>query len=189
MDDDFTFPTVAAPAPAPEERPDLEEVPLPGPITSPLWPFSPSSNTKNAPKVEDEQDAPSTSTSTGGRAQAVRQHDAEDRMDLLWEDFNDDLKLPQRRRPDSSDTESEEDTSGCAPTTMLRASSRAGGAGQFCSRGGRPGRGGRTTGWTLLLRLFQRLFAVDRTPPSRSPRHHHHTVSTRHDARTPCSSA
>lgn len=64
---------------------------------------------------------------------------------------------------------------GCAPT-MLRASSRAGGAGQFCGAGGashrgrRRGRGGgAAAGWALLLRLFRRLFAVDRTaPPSRS---------------------
>src|SRR4051812_14566199 len=118
MDDDFTFSTVAVlvPAPAPpEEQHGLEEVPLPGrfvgPINSPLWPFSSSPKTKNSPKVERE-DAPSTSI--GGHVQAVRQHDEEDRMDLLWEDFNDDMKLPQSRRPDSSDTESEE-TSGCAP--------------------------------------------------------------------------
>jgi hypothetical protein len=187
MDDDFTFPTVAAPAPAtapapapaPEEQHNLEEVPLPqrfvGPITSPLWPFSSSPETKNTPEV-DEADAPSTSTRTGGHAQAVRQHNDEDRMDLLWEDLNDDLKLPQRRRPDSSDTESEETSAGCAPTTMLRASSRAGGAGQFCGGSSRSGRGGRTTGWALLLRLFERLFAVDKRPPSRSPRHLHHGI-------------
>ena len=179
MDDDFTFPTVAASVPvlAPEEQHDLKEAPFPavlvGPITSPLWPFSSSPKIKTTATV-DEEDAPSTSTRIGGHA---LQHDDEDRMDLLWEGFNDDVKLPRRRRPDSPDTESDETstTSGCAPTTMLRASSRAGGAGQFCSSN-RSGRGSRTTGWTLLLRLFQRLFAVDNKPPSRSSRHHDHGI-------------
>ncbi|KAF8653171.1 hypothetical protein HU200_062620 [Digitaria exilis] len=56
---------------------------------------------------------------------------------------------------------------GCAPT-MLRASSRAGGAGQFCGgspRGSRRRRGA-AAGWALLLRLFRRLFAVDKAPAS-----------------------
>uniref|UniRef100_A0A0A9D743 Uncharacterized protein n=1 Tax=Arundo donax TaxID=35708 RepID=A0A0A9D743_ARUDO len=77
-----------------------------------------------------------------------------------------------------SDAESEETSAsspararyGCAPT-MLRVSSRAGGAGQFCSSPRRrPGRGGgAAAGWALLLRLFRRLFAVDK--PASSRRH------------------
>lgn len=51
---------------------------------------------------------------------------------------------------------------GCAPT-MLRASSRAGGAGQFCTTSTHS-RLRRRGGWALLLRLFRRLFAVDKTP-------------------------
>ncbi|PUZ76077.1 hypothetical protein GQ55_1G261800 [Panicum hallii var. hallii] len=123
------------------------------------------------------------------RAAAVA--DAE-RMDKLWESFNEELLLLRRPRtkpaadrnkdwylcsyPPSDDADDSEDTSasspaerrgyGCAPT-MLRASSRAGGAGQFCGgspRGGRRRGGGRgaAAGWALLLRLFRRLFAVDK---------------------------
>ncbi|RCV06801.1 hypothetical protein SETIT_1G192700v2 [Setaria italica] len=139
------------------------------------------------------------------RAAAVA--DAE-RMDKLWESFNEELLLLRRHARSKSaaaaghpagglgpaadrwylcnyppsDAESEETAAsspaerrgyGCAPT-MLRASSRAGGAGQFCGgssssspRGGR----GAAAGWALLLRLFRRLFAVDKAPapaPSRS---------------------
>jgi hypothetical protein len=143
------------------------------------------------------------------RAAAVA--DAE-RMDKLWESFNEELLLLRRQHarsksaasaghpaggldpadgwyhcnyPPSDDAESEETTAasspverrgyGCAPT-MLRASSRAGGAGQFY-RGGSP-RGGRRRGgrgaaggWALLLRLFRRLFAVDKNPATSSRSH------------------
>lgn len=161
---------------------------------------------------------------TDDKQRAVALADAE-RMDRLWESFNEDLVALRRhvrdrgRRSKSAaehpggtntntkaprgladddddhwylcnysassgaDDESDgQETSasspaerrgyGCAPT-MLRASSRAGGAGQFCGAGashrGRR-RGGAAAGWALLLRLFRRLFAVDRTaaPPSRS---------------------
>uniref|UniRef100_A0A0A9F7E6 Uncharacterized protein n=1 Tax=Arundo donax TaxID=35708 RepID=A0A0A9F7E6_ARUDO len=77
-----------------------------------------------------------------------------------------------------SDAESEETSAssparegyGCAPT-MLRASSRAGGAGQFCSSPRRRRSRGRgaAAGWALLLRLFRRLFADDK--PAASRRH------------------
>ncbi|XP_062219312.1 uncharacterized protein LOC133919080 [Phragmites australis] len=118
--------------------------------------------------------------------------DAE-RMDLLWESFNEELLLRRAGskaaadHPDGvarpgledqgshfchspSDAESEETSSserryGCAPT-MLRASSRAGGAGHFCSSPRRRSRGRGTAaagGWALLLRLFRRLLAVDKT--------------------------
>ncbi|KAG2651541.1 hypothetical protein PVAP13_1NG288700 [Panicum virgatum] len=122
------------------------------------------------------------------RAAAVA--DAE-RMDKLWESFNEELLLLRRGRtksaadrpggnkdwylcsypPSDDDAGDSEDTSAsspaerrgfaCAPT-MLRAASRAGGAGQFCGspRGGR--RRGGAAGWALLLRLFRRLFAVDK---------------------------
>jgi len=152
--------------------------------------------------------------------------DAE-RMDKLWESFNEDLVLRHRDRgrrsksaaginikvsraaaglddpadddrwclcnysppssgADDDDESSDQETSasspaeqrrgyGCAPT-MLRASSRAGGAGQFCaassSRAGRRRRGrGAAAGWALLLRLFRRLFAVDKTAPPSSRSH------------------
>ncbi|KAJ1279492.1 hypothetical protein BS78_04G161000 [Paspalum vaginatum] len=105
--------------------------------------------------------------------------DAE-RMDKLWESFNED---PDRWflcdcSQSTDGAESEEGTCaspaarcgyGCAPA-MLRASSRAGGAGQFCRRRGSPRRRGAAAGWALLLRLFRRLFTVDKTSSSRSPR-------------------
>lgn len=165
-------------------------------------------------------------TATDDKQRAAALADAE-RMDRLWESFNEDLVVLRRhvrdrgRRSksaaehpggtntntkaprgldddddhwylcnysassgaDDDESDSQETSAsspaerrgyGCAPT-MLRASSRAGGAGQFCGagashRGRRRGRGGgAAAGWALLLRLFRRLFAVDRTaPPSRS---------------------
>ncbi|OEL24780.1 hypothetical protein BAE44_0014205 [Dichanthelium oligosanthes] len=134
----------------------------------------------------------------GDKQRALAVADAE-RMDKLWESFNEELFLLRRARSKSaaatadrtgsnkdwflcnyspSDAESEETSAsspagyGCAPT-MLRASSRAGGVGQFCSssspRGRRRGSsrgGGAAAGWALLLRLFRRLFAVDKAPAS-----------------------
>ncbi|XP_040377134.1 uncharacterized protein LOC102720120 [Oryza brachyantha] len=124
----------------------------------------------------------------------------EERMDLLWEDFNDELLLQLRRlqragsggaagtgAPSLADNDGrhspppadEEETSsspggglyGCAPT-MLRASSRAGAVGQFYGGRGRGGGRSRATGWELLLRLFRKLFAVDKSSPP--PCQHHH---------------
>ncbi|KAF0932181.1 hypothetical protein E2562_008712 [Oryza meyeriana var. granulata] len=119
----------------------------------------------------------------------------EERMDLLWEDFNDELLLQLRRQraagtssADDDDRSSpppqppsdEEETSspaeqryGCAPT-MLRASSRAGAVGQFYGRRGR-GRS-RATGWELLLRLFRKLFAVDKSSPPCHRRRRHGSI-------------
>jgi hypothetical protein len=199
-----TRPVATAPAPAPESAGSAVVSPHAGPPPE-----------RRAAAADDKQ-----------RAAALA---AAERMDRLWESFNEDLVVLRRhvrdrgRRSKSAaehpggtntntkapraladdddddhwylcnysassgadDDESDgQETSasspaerrgyGCAPT-RLRASSRAGGAGQFCGagashRGRRRGRGGgAAAGWALLLRLFRRLFAVDRTAqPSRS---------------------
>ncbi|KAL5213273.1 hypothetical protein ABZP36_024120 [Zizania latifolia] len=159
---------------------------------------SPSAAPPARETTEAEEAPASTRSGGGGQATvAVAQHERaaaaadEERMDLLWEDFNDELLLQLRRQRaaaagcpagtptpspgDGRSPPSDEETSmspgrlhGCAPT-MLRASSRAGGVGQFYGRRGRC-RSSRATGWELLLRLFRKLFAVDTSPPS----HHHH---------------
>jgi len=94
----------------------------------------------------------------------------EDRMDLLWEDFNEELArsccraraagggLQQARdlwSSGSSDAESSEPAAarGCAP--VLRPSSRAGGAVRHCRR--------RAGTWVLLMRIFRRLFVIEKT--------------------------
>jgi hypothetical protein len=108
------------------------------------------------------------------RAAAVAE---QERMDQLWESFNEELLLLRQWRagkqhgpdtdwylcPSSAADESEASSPGrarhgCAPA-MLRASSRAGGAGQFSRRRGRSG-----GGWALLLRLFS---AGDKPQPPR----------------------
>ncbi|KAG8071019.1 hypothetical protein GUJ93_ZPchr0006g42667 [Zizania palustris] len=220
-DDDFTFPTPAA---AEEEasascQDGLDLLwPLPPAgghlagacASSSLWPFSSSpSAALPARETTEAEEAPASTSSGGGGGQetvAVARHDElheraaaaadEERMDLLWEDFNDELLLQLRRQRaaavgcpagtptpspgDGRSPPSDEETSmspgrlhGCAPT-MLRASSRAGGVGQFYGRrGGGRCRSSRATGWDLLLRLFRKLFAVDTSPPSQHHRHHH----------------
>ncbi|KAF0893141.1 hypothetical protein E2562_023175 [Oryza meyeriana var. granulata] len=109
--------------------------------------------------------------------------DEEEKMDLLWENFNEELQQALHQRvgscrradaraaagaagmelsPESSDAESESAAAlrghfGCAPM-MLRPSSRAGGY-------------RRTTSWVLLMKIFRRLFVIEKTIASASGRH------------------
>ncbi|RLN09830.1 skin secretory protein xP2-like [Panicum miliaceum] len=181
-------------AAADEERMDLL---WEGATTTATAP-APQSTGRGAGRAEPHPPKPTVPTPEPSRAEAdgddkrraAAVADAE-RMDKLWESFNEEPLLLRRGRtkpadrpggnhkdwylcsyPPSDDAEDSEGTSasspaerrgyGCAPT-MLRASSRAGGAGQFCGgspRGGR--RRGAAAGWALLLRLFRRLLAVDK---------------------------
>lgn len=194
----------AAPATQPTGSGAVHAEPPPKPNPRGAWHAEPPPKPKPKPKPNPRRAADSDDDDKK-RAAAVA--DAE-RMDKLWESFNEELLLLRRHARSKSaaaaghpagglgpaadrwylcnyppsDAESEETAAsspaerrgyGCAPT-MLRASSRAGGAGQFCGsssssspRGGR----GAAAGWALLLRLFRRLFAVDKAPapaPSRS---------------------
>jgi len=102
-------------------------------------------------------------TGAGGEAAAAAAvAEVEDRMDLLWEDFNEELAraggLQQARdlcSSGSSDAESSEPAAarGCAP--VLRPSSRAAGAVRHCRR--------RAGTWVLLMRIFRRLFVIEKT--------------------------
>uniref|UniRef100_A0A0D9ZL04 Uncharacterized protein n=1 Tax=Oryza glumipatula TaxID=40148 RepID=A0A0D9ZL04_9ORYZ len=115
----------------------------------------------------------------GGGGGAGR--DAEEKMDLLWENFNEELHhqaLHQRvgscpradaraaaaaagmmeLSPETSDAESEPAAAaalrghvGCAP--MLRPSSRAGAGGYRRT----------ATSWVLLMKIFRRLFVIEKT--------------------------
>ncbi|KQJ99874.1 hypothetical protein BRADI_3g45755v3 [Brachypodium distachyon] len=142
MENDFTFPTA---------QQDLGEPPLfpAGRLqvctaSSPLWPFSsspppaflPATTTADVQEEEEEEEAPSLAPTTR------RAHHEEDRMDLLWEDLN--------------------DSPGAEPTTMMMLRGASSRAGRFCASRLDRRRGRRATGWTLLLRLFRRLFAPDR---------------------------
>uniref|UniRef100_A0ACD5UY62 Uncharacterized protein n=1 Tax=Avena sativa TaxID=4498 RepID=A0ACD5UY62_AVESA len=84
----------------------------------------------------------------------------EEKMDMLWENFNEELEALRRAgsysKAAESDTESEAEEErgrGCAP--VLRASSRAGGTGRYYRRTG--------GSWVLLMRIFKRLFVVEKT--------------------------
>lgn len=85
----------------------------------------------------------------------------QEKMDMLWENFNEELEALRRCSKQKaaaceveSDTESEERGRGCAPMPMLQASSRAGGTGQYYRR---------ASSWVLLMRIFRRLFVVEKT--------------------------
>jgi hypothetical protein len=126
----------------------------------------------------------------GGDAAAVAE--VEDRMDLLWEDFNEELArggrgsfrardaaggLQQARdlwSSGSSDAESSSEPAaarGCAP--VLRPSSRATGAVRHCRR--------RAGTWVLLMRIFRRLFVIEKTvsASAAAARRQHAAATTR----------
>uniref|UniRef100_A0A0A9HPY4 Uncharacterized protein n=1 Tax=Arundo donax TaxID=35708 RepID=A0A0A9HPY4_ARUDO len=177
---DFTFPATttaaataaAAPEPAGPGRPACR-LRLPHFAGAPLW-FPPHSPTAgDASMVAEEEPLPGAEepprpekAGAGGEAPAPAPADeeVEDRMDLLWEDFNEELALRRRAGRGScsrgglevsseSDAESEPAGCGCAPL-VLRPSSRVGGAGQYRRRAG---------SWVLLMRIFRRLFVIEKT--------------------------
>uniref|UniRef100_A0A0D9VH14 Uncharacterized protein n=1 Tax=Leersia perrieri TaxID=77586 RepID=A0A0D9VH14_9ORYZ len=201
-DGDFTFPAPPATATA-KMSPSLQEdglgllwpriPPTAAASSNLLWPFSSPSPTAAAAE-EDERDEEERMDKLWEHARGDDEDDDVDvdmekseRMDMLWEDFNDELLLQLRRRhhkrdlatPSSSPNDDDGCSlsspspssagycyQGCAPT-MLRASSRAGAVGHLYGRGGDGGRRSRPpTGWEILLRLFRKLFAVDKSSPS-----------------------
>uniref|UniRef100_A0A0E0P9F5 Uncharacterized protein n=1 Tax=Oryza rufipogon TaxID=4529 RepID=A0A0E0P9F5_ORYRU len=109
--------------------------------------------------------------------------DKEEKMDQLWENFNEELRQALHQRvgscpradaraaaaagmelsPETSDAESEPAAAaalrghiGCAP--MLRPSSRAGAGGYRRT----------ATSWVLLMKIFRRLFVIEKTISSSS---------------------
>lgn len=195
--DDFTFPATAAAAEHAEPlflHHHHRLLPFPHFASSPLW--FPGDAVAVTPVVDvvsrrtvdgmEEQEPTSSDSAAGRRSKGERGGEAdegvvvraagadgEDKMDMLWENFNEELKALRRAGSCSktaacgldelSDTESEagERGRGCAP--MLRASSRAGGTGQYYRRSG---------SWVLLMRIFKRLFVVEKTTISAAHRRH-----------------
>jgi hypothetical protein len=184
--EDFTFPATATAA-EPVDTLCLHHhhhrrLPFPHFASSPLW--FPDAGVRVAPTPVDaesrrtvdddmeEQAATSSDAEKGGREEYYDEEvnvwrgsgagAGEEKMDMLWENFNEELEALRRAGSYSkaaacelSDTESEaaERGRGCAP--MLRASSRAGGTGQYYRRTG--------GSWVLLMRIFKRLFVVEKT--------------------------
>ena len=192
--DDFTFPTTAAAAEHAEPlflHHHHRLLPFPHFASSPLW--FPSDGVAVTPVVAvvsrrtvdgmEEQEPTSSDSAAGRRSKGERGGEAdegvvvraagadgEDKMDMLWENFNEELrragscsKTAACGLDELSDTESEagERGRGCAP--MLRASSRAGATGQYYRRSG---------SWVLLMRIFKRLFVVEKTTISAAHRRH-----------------
>ncbi|KAK3144728.1 hypothetical protein QOZ80_4AG0317030 [Eleusine coracana subsp. coracana] len=93
----------------------------------------------------------------------------EERMDLLWEDFNEELRAMRRAGgPHELQSESSDDgddsnpaAAGCFP--VLRPAARAGGPGHYRRRAGT---------WVLLMRIFRRLFVVEKTITAPTARRH-----------------
>ncbi|XP_062225692.1 uncharacterized protein LOC133924257 [Phragmites australis] len=152
---DLTFPATAA-TPQPAGPGPLCRLSFAHLAASPLW-FPPSPTDDDAMAEEEQRpEAPKV----GGEAAA---DEVEDRMDLLWEDFNEELggSCCDGLEPSSSDAESERFAPhGCAP--VLRPSSRAGGAGHYRRRAG---------SWVLLMRIFRRLFVIDKTISAAARQH------------------
>jgi hypothetical protein len=192
--DDFAFPataTAAEPADTLCLHHHQRRLPFPHFASSPLW--FPDAGVRVAPTPvavvsrrtvdDDMEEQEATSSDAGRRSDAERGGGEEDeddevvdvlrgavggageeKMDMLWENFNEELEALRHTGPCSkaawglhelSDTESEaaERGRGCAP--MLRASSRAGATGQYYRRTG--------GSWVLLMRIFKRLFVVEKT--------------------------
>lgn len=189
--DDFTFPATATAAEAPADTLCLlhhhHRLPFPHFASSPLW--FPDAGVRVAPtpalavpSVDGMEEQEPTSSDAERWSDAERggggEEDdddegvdvlrgagaGEEKMDMLWENFNEELEALRRGGSCSkaaygldelSDTESEaaERGRGCAP--MLRASSRAGGTGRYYRRTG--------GSWVLLMRIFKRLFVVEKT--------------------------
>ncbi|KAM0855669.1 hypothetical protein ACQ4PT_049611 [Festuca glaucescens] len=160
--EDFTFPATAAAA-EPADTLCLHHhhhrrLPFPHFASSPLW--FPDAGVRVAPtpvaaKEEEKKMTTKWLTYCGAGA-------GEEKMDMLWENFNEELEALRRAGSYSkaaacelSDTESEAAERGRGYAPMLRASSRAGGTGQYYRRTG--------GSWVLLMRIFKRLFVVEKT--------------------------
>jgi hypothetical protein len=172
MDMDFTSPAATSTAAAATTtfEPPAAAVVVAGPLSAAAWrqlpfpPFAAASSTAPTPPCRSPPSPPAAAAALKRTAMAAaRQGPAgagadaavEDRMDLLWEDFNEELArgLWPESSDYSSDAESEPAAArGCAPA--LRPSSRAGAA-RHCRR--------RAGTWVLLIRIFRRLFVIEKT--------------------------
>lgn len=186
---DFTSPatsTAAAATTTTTFEPPAAAVVVAGPLSAAAWRQLPfprfAAATSTAPPCRSPPSPPAAAAALKRTAMAAaRQGPAgagadaavEDRMDLLWEDFNEELARGGfccRAAAAGgggggpwppSDSESEPAAArGCAP--VLRPSSRAG-AVRHCRR--------RAGTWALLMRIFRRLFVVEKTVVSRRQRH------------------
>ncbi|RLM75185.1 vasodilator-stimulated phosphoprotein-like [Panicum miliaceum] len=183
---DFAFPatTTAAAATAAEELPFPRFAAASPPCFPPPAPaLAEAGRAAAAVMAEEGPRAPGKRTGAGAgaddAASAAAAAEVEDRMDLLWEDFNEELALARRRArgrggswrergegllvleagpwssPSSPSDAGSEPAGrvGCAP--VLRPSSRAAGGARHCRR--------RAGSWVLLMRIFRRLFVIDKT--------------------------
>lgn len=182
---DFTSPatsTAAAATTTTTFEPPAAAVVVAGPLSAAAWRQLPfprfAAATSTAPPCRSPPSPPAAAAALKRTAMAAaRQGPAgagadaavEDRMDLLWEDFNEELArggscrvgvaagLARGLWPESSDYSSDAESElaaarGCAPA--LRPSSRAGAA-RHCRR--------RAGTWVLLIRIFRRLFVIEKT--------------------------
>ncbi|CAL5067854.1 unnamed protein product [Urochloa decumbens] len=201
---EFTFPATTTTTTTPEQLPPATAGPAPLPaacrqlplprLTAARPPWFPPSPPPAVPTrataavVMPEEEPPENTAGTGpggdaAAASAAAEAELEERMDMLWEDFNEELSssLAARRRararggswrddrglegpsswseeepsPAASEAESEPAAAraGCGP--LLRPSARAAAGARHCRR-----RAGR---WVLLMRIFRRLFVVEKT--------------------------
>ncbi|CAO2035152.1 unnamed protein product [Urochloa humidicola] len=193
---DLPPPAAAASCPAPPSACRPRPLPRFAAARPPWFPSSPppplSSRATAAVTMPQEEPRPPPTEKSAGHADAAAaavaaEAELEERMDMLWEDFNEELsqKAARRRRrarprggswrddrgggivfdgpwseePSSpaSDAESSEPEAargvGCGP--VLRPSARAAAGARHCRR-----RAGR---WVLLMRIFRRLFVVEKT--------------------------
>lgn len=168
---DFTSPAATSTAAAATTtfEPPAAAVVVAGPLSAAAWRQLPfplfAAASSTAPPCRSPPSPPAAAAAALKRTAmaAARQGSAgagadaavEDRMDLLWEDFNEELArgLWPESSDYSSDAESEPAAArGCAPA--LRPSSRAGAA-RHCRR--------RAGTWVLLIRIFRRLFVIEKT--------------------------
>ncbi|CAN6228168.1 unnamed protein product [Urochloa humidicola] len=194
---DLPPPAAAASCPAPPSACRPRPLPRFAAARPPWFPSSPpsplSSRATAAVTMPQEEPRPPPPEKSAGHADAAAsaaEAELEERMDMLWEDFNEELSQhAARRRPRArprggswrddrgggdglafegrpwseepaslgSDAESEEPAAargvGCGP--VLRPSARAAAGARHCRR-----RAGR---WVLLMRIFRRLFVVEKT--------------------------
>ncbi|XP_040379383.1 uncharacterized protein LOC121054244 [Oryza brachyantha] len=127
----------------------------------------------------------------GGDGGADKDEEEEEKMDLLWEDFNEELQQALHQRvgscpradaraaaaaaglelsPESSDAESEP---AATPTAVLRLRGHVGCAPMMLRPSSRAGGYRRATSWVLLMKIFRRLFVIEKTVSSASGRHGH----------------
>ena len=179
---DFALPATTTAAAAAATTAAPEELPFPrsaaaSPPSPPAAAADADSMAEEGPRAPEKWKA-GAGGDVDAAAAAAAAAEVEDRMDLLWEDFNEELALARRRArgrgggsswrdrgdgllvleagPWSSPSDAGSEPAGrvgCAP--VLRPSSRAAGGARHYRR--------RAGSWVLLVRIFRRLFVIDKT--------------------------